>query len=403
MNRPLPLLQNPLVRVPLMALAMLSLVAALNAGLIRLGWGMPSVIEDMGALHGPLMVCGFLGTMIGLERAVALGKPWGYMSPLSSALGVLVLFSGLAVQPGALLFTLGSVVMLAIFVVIVRHQPALFTWTMMLGAAGWLVGNLLWLAGVPFAQITVWWTTFLVLTIVGERLELSRLMRPSRTSQRIFLGAVALFLAGALASTVEWFLGGGFMLGKRAMGLGMVALAVWLLHEDIARRTVRQTGLTRYIAWCLLLGYVWLAIGGALWMVYAGVSAGAYYDAMLHAVYVGFVMSMIFGHMSIILPAVLGRAVAYTRWMYAPLILLQLSLALRLAGDLVFGLTVRQWGGMLNAIAILLFIIMTVRAILVPTLARRQATARQLDPSPAPTVNRAADDPAGQHVSRRAD
>jgi hypothetical protein len=147
----------------------------------------------------------------------------------------------------------------------------------------------------------------------------------------------------------------------------MIALAAWLLNYDIARRTVRQTGLTRYIAWCLLLGYVWLGIGGVLQIMYAGASAGPYYDAMLHAVFVGFVFSMIFGHMPMILPAVLGRAIAFSPLAYAALLLLNVSLILRLAGDLALGLQVRQWGGMLNVIAILLFLFLTGRGILVST------------------------------------
>ena len=44
----------------------------------------------------------------------------------------------------------------------------------------------------------------------------------------------------------------------------MLVLAVWLFRYDIARRTVLQSGLTRFIALCLLAGYGWLAVGGVL-------------------------------------------------------------------------------------------------------------------------------------------
>ena len=46
------------------------------------------------AFHGPLMVGGFLGTVIGLERAVALGRGWAYVAPLATALGAVALVAG---------------------------------------------------------------------------------------------------------------------------------------------------------------------------------------------------------------------------------------------------------------------------------------------------------------------
>ncbi len=59
------------------------------------------------------------------------------------------------------------------------------------------------------------------------------------------------------------------------------------------------------------------------------------------------------------------------------LALLHLSLALRLVGDLGAGLTVRQWGGLLNVIAILAFLFATARALLTraeqPVVQARQA------------------------------
>lgn len=353
------------MRIPLIALAMLALLAALWAGLIRLGWLLPPLVEGIGALHGALMVCGFLGTVISLERAVALGRRWAFAAPLCSALGAAVLLTTVAPLLGVLLFTLGSLGMVAIFYVIVRRQPALFTYTMALGAGAWLVGNVLWLTGSPLAIVSLWWTAFLVLTIVGERLELSRLLRLARATEQMFLGAVALLLVGVGVNTVErvWLPETEWFVGSRLAGLGMMACAAWLLRFDVARRTVRQKGLTRYIAWCLLMGYVWLGIGGGLRVAYAGAAVGAYYDAMLHAVFVGFVMSMIFGHAPIILPALLGRQVGYSAWMYAPLVGLHVALALRLGGDLVLGLEARQWGGMLSVLAILLFVLLTARGV----------------------------------------
>src|SRR4029434_2284622 len=103
--------------------------------------------------------------------------------------------------------------------------------------------------------------------------ELSRLLRLSVLHHIMFLLAVSILLAGLLLLAL------GLAYGGHVIGLGMLALAWWLLQYDIARRTVWQTGLTRFIAVCLLSGYVWLGVGGALTWRFAGIVAGAYYDA----------------------------------------------------------------------------------------------------------------------------
>jgi hypothetical protein len=84
------------------------------------------------------MVCGFLGTLIGVERAVALGAMWPYAAPLLTTVGVLALLAGLPAPP---LMTLGSLGLAAIFAVIIHRQCTMATVTMALGALLWLVGN----------------------------------------------------------------------------------------------------------------------------------------------------------------------------------------------------------------------------------------------------------------------
>jgi hypothetical protein len=124
--------------------------------------------------------------------------------------------------------------------------------------------------------------------------------------------------------------------------------------------------LPRFIAACLLSGYVWLAIGGVLVLRFGALVAGPRYDAVLHAIFLGFVFAMIFGHAPIIFPAVLGSPISFRPAFYAHLSLLHFSLALRLAGDLAGWLTARQWGGLLNALVLLLFLANTVYAVLKP-------------------------------------
>ena len=79
-------------------LGFVSLAFGVAGGLARL-----SALEVPGtaiALHGPLMVSAFFGTVISLERAVALGRLWGYASPLAAGLGGVCLLLGFVAWRG---------------------------------------------------------------------------------------------------------------------------------------------------------------------------------------------------------------------------------------------------------------------------------------------------------------
>ena len=65
---------------------MMSMAYGTWLGLVRIGWNLPLPSPDDLIGHGPLMVCGFLGTLISLERSVALGSPWGAVAALCPAL-----------------------------------------------------------------------------------------------------------------------------------------------------------------------------------------------------------------------------------------------------------------------------------------------------------------------------
>jgi hypothetical protein len=84
---------------------------------------------------------------------------------------------------------------------------------------------------------------------------------------------------------------------------------------------------------------------------YAGHAAR---DAALHALGLGFVFSMIFAHAPIVLPALARVRLRFTPFFYAPLALLHLSLAARLA-PVADTLAQRSWGAALNAGAVLAF------------------------------------------------
>ena len=347
---------RPLHRLPLLALGFAGLVVGTLAGLARLGVRVPDVAANAAALHGPLMIGGFFGVVIALERAVAIGRSWAYLAPLLAGIGGIAAIAG-ATETAGVLMLAGGIVLVAASLHILRRQPALFTLTIAAGAACWAAGTAFWASGSPVHEVVGWWLAFLVLTIAGERLELSRFLPPSPWAKRAFAGILLAFAIALAGFTRAW--------AQPLFTAALVALAVWLVKQDLARRTVRSSGLTRFIAVCLLSGYAWLALGGGIALVAGGFVPGTRsYDAALHALALGFVFSMVFGHAPVIVPSVVRAAVPYHASFYVPWALLQLSMAVRLTGDALADQAWRSAGGVLNALALAAFIVGTVVAVM---------------------------------------
>lgn len=363
---------NMLPRILMMLTVAVALLGGLGSGLARLGWQMGSLSQDWMLVHGPLMISGFLGTLICLERAVALSSRyrWSMAVPAISALGGLALLVLDDAIIARLLLTLASLGLLYLFTRMLELHPSRDMLIMGGGAFCWLTGNALWLTGHPIYQVVHLWTAFLILTIVGERLELSRVRRLSRRSEYLLLMTAGIYLAGVLLSVFT------LDAGIRLLGIGALAMAAWLLRYDIARRTIRQTVLPRYIAACLLAGYVWLAFGGAIAIWKGAVVAGPDYAVILHAFLLGFVFSMIFGHMPIIFPALTNLHLKYSPIFYSYWLLLHLTLIYRLGGGLLGNFSVRQGGAMLNALAILLFLAITAWSVIRSNVGEKDNTAR---------------------------
>lgn len=348
----------PRSRLVLGGLGLLALLAGLWAALLLLGLDVATPRPDFAEAHGPLMVLGFFGTLIALERAVAIDVRAGYAAPAAAGAGGLALILGLPLVIGQLLLGAAGVGLLALYAVAARRQAAFHLAVMAAGAAAWVVSVGLWLTGWDVGRLVPWLAGFLVLTIAGERLEMSRVTRLTRRARATFAVAATALAVGIVTAI------GAFTVGTRIAGAGLLALASWLAVYDVARRTVRQRGLTRYMATCLLAGYGWLAVAGVLWLRTGLSSEGPGFDAALHAVFLGFVIGMVMAHAPVIVPAVFRAAVPYRRHFYAPLILLHASLVLRVVGgDLAGNHTAWQVGGVLNEVALLCFLAVTVVAV----------------------------------------
>ena len=337
---------SSLPRLAAIVIALLSLVAGIAGGLARLG-AAPAPVFAI-THHAALMISGFLGTVISLERAVALGRGAGYLAPLASAIGALLLMAGWT-EPAMAFWIAAPLALLAVSLAIVHRQALPHTALLAIAAALWLAGNAGFAAGASGGVIEAWFG-FLVLTIAAERLELTRLLPRRPWAAASFRVTIALLLAAVAASFVEE------RAGALVFGAALAALGAWLWRFDLARRTLHAHGFARFAAVSLLTGYAWLAAAGVAWVVMA-LGAGAARDFALHAVALSFVFSMILGHAPIVIPAVARVKLRFHAGFYVPLAVLHASLLARLAVA-PFQPAWRAPAGIGNAIAIALFVAM---------------------------------------------
>jgi hypothetical protein len=326
----------------------LGLLSGLYAGLARLGFLSELGLNIPGSIHGLLMINAFLGTLISLERAAALERRWTLIGPFLLAASVIFMLF-INVQYGAWLFTAGSLGVAATLLYICFIQPKIYHFIMAMGSISLFIGNMLFVFGSPVFAIVIWWMGFPVLTIFGERLELNRIMRPPKKAQWAFVAFIAVWILGAALLHVSR------VHGWHLVMLSTIATAIWLFKYDIARKTIKSVQWTKFSAWCLLSGYVWLIIVGIFGLIYGLPMAGYTYDALLHMVFVGFVFSMIFAHSSVIIPSLSGKIIPWSPYFYLPFYLLHGSLVIRVLGDFLESYPIRATGSWLNVIAILLF------------------------------------------------
>lgn len=334
----------------------LALLGGLNGAVMLLDLPVPVNEVRLRDGHGIILVMGFVGTLIALERAVALSKAWGYLAPIFLGLGGLLFMSAVPTAVGRSFLLAGSLALVAIYVPLWRRHNDPTVLVQLLGAVLLAGAAILWLRDVPASVFVPWLACFVILTIAAERIELARVgffdtQVRERADSLILLLAHAVF-ATAVASVLwpEY--------GTVLLGVALLTLVTWLSQADVARKLVKASGTQRFMAICLLSGYVWLAIASVTWIMLGPVDTGRGYDAVIHAVFLGFTMTMIMAHAPVILPAVLRRPLPYRPYMYGPLVLLHMGLVLRiLIGDAFDVEMAHTVGGVLNVIAMLAFIL----------------------------------------------
>lgn len=324
-----------------MLFAMTGLVAGVMAGLQRLGWTQAStpVMAD----HGAIMVGGFLGTLITLEKIVPLGRKALYLIPAVSSCSVLFFFLDQNILACACLIIASISLALVFFSYWMRERDAAYA-IMSIGAVCWFIGNF-FLAETRFYPAAIpWWIAFALLVIVAERLELMKFLPVTNQQKKQLILLLSIYVASCVFS----FHGPG----TYGAALAFAGIALWLMRHDVVGINLKKQGLARYVGVALVSGYVSLLIT-ALFMV-LNPDAPLSYDVVVHGIFIGFVFSMIFAHGPIILPGVLGIHVKpYHPLFYLWLVLLHTSWLGRAVADIMLDLSIRKYSGLVSTIAIL--------------------------------------------------
>lgn len=327
----------------ILPLTFFSFLLAVWSGWLRMGWVLPD--PGTAAYHGALMVNSFLASVIFLERAVVFKNLIVLLVPFINALSV-IFFVMHQPMAAAICYLAGSLCFVAITAWFCIQHKELHYFIFLTAALNLLAGNAVLFVSGDYPGAVHFWMAFFLLTIVAERLELSRFLE--LTTFRKYALLSALFITQLF---LLWNPASG---GKIFLAIGFSAVALWLLRFDMARQAIRVKGAPRYSGILLLVGYTWLIATAALLFLPPAFSWR--YDAILHSFFIGFVMSMIFSHAPIILPAITRVPVKiYRPFLYAWFVILQLSLLIRICGDLEELIILRQWGGMINGIVIMLF------------------------------------------------
>jgi hypothetical protein len=238
-------------RLPFVVLAMLSLITGLLAGLHRIGWTLP--LSGVSSNHGAIMVGGFLGTLITLEKIIPLKRNILYVFPIISGSSVALFFIGEPTYSALCLIT-ASAGLCIVFLIYLISERSMIYLLMFAGAACWLIGNTLLIIHNFYPVALPWWMAFALLIITSERLELMKFLPVSRKQKFVFIGMLFTFLIGCMIS----FHG----VGNYFAALSLVSISIWLMRYDVVALNVKKHGLPRYVGVGLLSGYVSLLFTG---------------------------------------------------------------------------------------------------------------------------------------------
>ncbi|MCI1901416.1 MAG: hypothetical protein LKI93_01610 [Bifidobacteriaceae bacterium] len=382
----------PRTRLILLFLAAVGAIIGLNSALVRSSIPTFATRAPLGDGHGVFMVFGFLGGAIGLERAVAFqaGSPakpkWGFLAPGFAGVGsLLMVFEALpfvsretaiaplafmATNPQALpgiAWTLSMAALTGIYLGVWRRQQSVAVLIQLLGAFLGVCGIALWARGIDAQILAPWWMGYLVLTIVGERIELARVAFIAHNIEwYIFFASVAFAVSLGLCLLNP-------TVGYPAMGITLGIMLLLAITHDTARKTYKLKGVTGFMGTCMLVGYAWALLAAAVWIFSPTGFSGYWRDMAIHALAIGFTMSMVAAHASMIIPSITRRPMTYKPVLWVGWLVMQVGLAVRLLGTTRGSTVLWQWGDGVSVVGMLVMMV-TVAVLNIAT--SRKAPAR---------------------------
>ncbi len=327
--------------------AAFALFVGLVLGLIRTGWSL-SLFELTG-FHSLVMTSCFLGTLILIERVAALNRPILYIIPSANIFSLFFVFQS-NLEAVLLVVLFCSLALTGINIYLMKTHRNGHYWMMAIGSACWAGGTAMTWVASNFLVAIPFWMVFLLLTIVSERVDMTQFL-PIAIAHKAIVYLLSFFAVVAL------FLPFHHSVGSTLLSLSIGGIALWLLRFDPVVLNLKKTGLKKYVAVGLVVGYVWLLLA-AVFMGWGAELPGAL-DIGVHTFFIGFVMMMVFAHGPIVFPSIIGRqSKPFHKMLYLPYILINVSLLWRvLSNVLVWGYS-KQWASMFNSLSILVFAIL---------------------------------------------
>ena len=240
--------------------------------------------------------------------------------------------------------------LVAVYGAVWRRQQSFAVLVQMLGAIAGLGGAALWARGLEAAAIVPWWAALLVLTIVGERLELARLAFLARGTEARVLAESCAVLVALVASLLDPAV--GYLL----LGLALGVLVLDVASHDVARHMIRSSGVVRLMAACMLAGYAWALVAALVWVIGGPALSGFRYDTVVHALTVGFALSMVVAHAPVIVPAIARRPLPYHPVLWVAAGLLHFGLLVRVLAGAREAEGLWRWGGAVGVVAVLVLL-----------------------------------------------
>lgn len=383
--------------IAFMAASVVFMFLALLVGTFRLmslNYLATGVLVELYALHSIIMVFGFLAVIVMTERVAGLRMIPGaqklkapvVMVP-SVILGVVVETIGYTWQfsiirfLGALLLMAGCAAFIATLRFLKRNSEAKVSFDFMtLSVVSLLLAAIVSAFTIPVDDMgfVMLLLSFPVLFILGERIELTRIVSTPESNKRfsraLVTGAasIALFAVGSvqrftLLANLTFLVGSILLL--------VVFLSVLIVENRNLRLLLKSPRpLQHYVSRHVRVAYGWAVMGMVLAVGYAlsGFELDLY-DPFIHSLTLGFIGTMMLAHGPVILPGVLKRSFNEEKPAVLPLGVLTSAVVLRVAGELFllvsYSVTVRLivgLSGWLVLIAVLLFLRSIIMGIMEP-------------------------------------